>query len=178
MDIARWLYREAVKPAKQKYGMKGVYPSDGYALCRVLATVGRTLTPHYGLVFIDEGQDISAEEYALLKQIHTDAAFNIFGDLKQRITSWRGIDDWSQVSDTVYELNRNYRNTNEIVEYVRDELGVAMSAIGLHGEEVRSISAKKLNAFFKDKQGLKAIIAKEEYLPMFVKRGCHLLAEG
>ncbi|MDE5548034.1 MAG: hypothetical protein K2J30_03465, partial [Clostridia bacterium] len=91
VDISRWLYRETVKKYKSKYGMKGTYPSDAYALCEVLASVGRQLKPRYGLVFIDEGQDISEGEYRLLRRIHLDAAFNVFGDLKQNITPYRGI---------------------------------------------------------------------------------------
>ena len=176
-DIARWLYRETVKKYKAKYGMKGVYPSDGYAVAFVLTAAGRRLTPRYGLVFVDEGQDISAGEYDLLKRIHADAAFNVFGDLKQNITPWRGVGDWSAVSPTVYTLNQNYRNTNEIVAFVSDVLDADMRPIGLEGEEVARITPRQAAAFFRGKQGLKAIIAREEYLPLFDKRGFALLKE-
>ena len=132
--------------------MKGMYPSDGYALCRVLATAGRALSPRYGLVFIDEGQDISAEEYGLLKYIHDDAAFNVFGDLKQNITSFRRVKNWQSVMDgAVYELNQNYRNTNEIVAYVSRFLDVDMLPIGFHGEEVVTLSPRQVTSFFKEK---------------------------
>ncbi len=174
-DIARWLYRETVKSYKKKYGIKGLCPSDGYALCQLLAATGRKLTPRYGLVFIDEGQDISLSEYDLLKYINSDAAFNIYGDVKQNITPWRGVKSWEGVEEKEYRLDRNYRNTNEIVEFVTKEVGAEMTPIGLHGEAVASCEMKKLNAFFKDKQGLKAVIAKEEYLPLFEKRGYALL---
>ena len=174
-DVARWLYRETVKSYKKKYGVSGLCRSDGYALCQLLAATGRKLTPRYGLVFIDEGQDISLSEYNLLKYINSDAAFNIFGDLKQNVTPWRGVQSWEGVEQTEYRLDRNYRNTNEIVEFVTKEAGAKMIPIGLHGEKVSSCEKKKLNAFFKDKQGLRAVIAKEEYLPLFVKRGYSLL---
>ncbi len=174
-DLVRWLYRRTVRPAKQKYGMKGVYPSDGYALCTVLVEAGRQLTPRYGLVFVDEGQDVSADEYRLLRRIHADAAFNIFGDLKQNITPWRGVSAWEGFG-TLYELYRNYRNTNEIVEFVSAIPGVDMSPIGLKGEPVAYLTPRKINAFFKDRQGLKAVIAREEYLPLFAKRGFVRLA--
>ena len=178
-DIARWLYRETVKKYKAKYGMKGVYPSDGYAVAFVLTAAGRRLTPRYGLVFVDEGQDISAGEYDLLKRIHTDAAFNVFGDLKQNITPWRGVRDWSAISPTVYTLNQNYRNTNEIVAFVSGVLDADMRPIGLHGEEVAVLTPRQVGAFFRGKQGLKAVIAKEEYLPLFEKRGfCVLKTDG
>lgn len=174
-DVARWLYRETVKSYKKKYGVSGLCRSDGYALCQLLAATGRKLTPRYGLVFIDEGQDISLSEYNLLKYINSDASFNIFGDLKQNVTPWRGVQSWEGVEQTEYRLDRNYRNTNEIVEFVTKEAGAKMIPIGLHGEKVSSCEKKKLNAFFKDKQGLRAVIAKEEYLPLFVKRGYSLL---
>ena len=175
--VARWLYRETVQKYKAKFGMKGVYPSDGYAVAYVLTAAGRALTPRYGLVFVDEGQDISQGEYALLKRIHADAALNVFGDLKQNITPWRGVHDWTAVSDTVYTLDQNYRNTNEIVAFVSEVVDAAMRPIGLIGAPVEEIRPHRLGAFFRGKQGLKAVIAKEEYLPLFEKRGFSILKE-
>ncbi len=174
-DIARWLYRRTIKQYKGKYGMKGVYPSDRFALCYLLTEAGWHLKPTYGLVFIDEGQDLSPSEYRLLQRIHRDATFNIFGDLKQNITPWRGMADWGE--RRVYELDRNYRNTNEIVEYVSGILAVDMQPIGLHGEAVAHLKIRQLSAFFKNRQGLKAVIAKEEYLTLFAKRGYKLLSQ-
>lgn len=170
-DVARWLYRETVKRVKKKYALTGVYPSDAYALCTVLNAAGRRLTPRYGLVFIDEGQDISAGEYELLRSIHTDAAFNVFGDLKQNITPFRGVADWRALGYTVYTLDRNYRNTNEIVAFVSHLPDTDMQPIGLHGDDVSFLTQRALTAFFRDKQGLKAVIVREEYLPIFDKRG-------
>lgn len=176
VDVTRWLYRRTVKKYKNKYDMKGIYPSDGYALCAALTEAGRGLTPRYGLVFIDEGQDISKGEYELLHRIHGDAAFNVFGDLKQRITPWRGIDDWGMLCDRVYELNQNYRNTNEIVDFVSGVLEINMQPIGLHGEEIKRLKLRQVSGFFKEKQGLKAVIAREEHLHLFNKRGYKLLS--
>ncbi len=178
LDVVRWLYRNTVKKGKEKFGMKGLYPSDGYALCAMLALAGRKLTPRYGLVFIDEGQDISEGEYALLRRIHSDAAFNVFGDLKQNVTPFRGVKEWGFLNCPVYTLKQNYRNTNEIVEHVSKILDADMLPIGLHGEPVQRLNQKQLGAFFRGKQGLKALIAKEEYLPLFDKRGFRLLPAG
>lgn len=178
VDIARWLYRETVKKYKSKYGMKGAYPSDGYALCEVLSCVGRQLKPRYGLVFIDEGQDISEGEYRLLRHIHSDAAFNVFGDLKQNITPYRGIGNWDALDCNVYCLNQNYRNTNEIVDYVSEVLHEDMRSIGLGGEAVKHVRLRGVTGFFRAKEGSRAIIAKEEYLPLLAKRGCNLLSQS
>ncbi len=178
VDIVRWLYRETVQKYKAKYGMKGMYPSDGYAICRVLSEAGRKLSPRFGLIFIDEGQDISAEEYELLRRIHWDAAFNVFGDLKQNVTPFRGVRDWkSALEGNVYELNRNYRNTNEIVDFVSGILDVDMVPIGFHGDPVREIGLRQMNGFFRGKQGLKAVIAREELLEtLAARRGYQLLS--
>ncbi len=175
VDVVRFFYRRTIKRYKKKYDMRGIFPSDGYALCAMLTAAGRQLTPRYGLVFVDEGQDISPEEYALLEKIHADAAFNIFGDLKQNITPWRGVGKWEGF-EKIYELDRNYRNTNEIVDYVSGIADVKMSPIGLHGSEVVTLVPRRLNGFFRGKQGLKAIIAREEYLSLFQKRGFSLLS--
>ncbi len=171
VDIARWLYRETVKKYKRRYGMQGIFPSDGYALTYVLTEAGRTLTPRYGLVFIDEGQDVSRGEYALLKRIHAEAAFNVFGDLKQNITGWRGVESWESLACPVYTLKQNYRNTNEIVEFVSGVLDADMLPIGLHGSAVHTLRLRQVTGFFRGKAGLKAVIAKEEFLPLFDKRG-------
>lgn len=171
VDVARWLYRETVQSYKRRYGMKGIYECDGYALCALLAEAGRRLTPRYGLVFVDEGQDVSKSEYDLLKKINGDAAFNVFGDLDQNVTPWRGLKSWETVCDKTYRLDRNYRNTNEIVGFVKKEVGADMTPIGLHGEEVVRLRLSGTTSFFRGGQGLKAVIAKEEYLPLFEKRG-------
>ena len=175
-DVARWLYRETVKPVKTRYGMRGIYPSDGYALALVLTEAGRQLTPRYGLVFVDEGQDISEGEYALLRRIHSDAAFNVFGDLKQNITPWRGVRNWKNVCENLYTLNQNYRNTNEIVAFVSEVLDADMRPIGLEGAEVVRIRPRQVSAFFREKQGLKAVICREEDLPLFDKRGYKIVS--
>lgn len=144
-------------------------------MCYCLTEAGRELKPRYGLVFVDEGQDISEGEYALLHRIHADAAFNVFGDLKQNITPWRGVRDWAKVGGNLYTLNQNYRNTNEIVAFVSRVLDADMRPIGLEGPEVELIKPRQVSAFFREKQGLKAVIAKEEYLPLFDKRGYKVL---
>ncbi len=176
VDIARWLYRETVKKHKTKFGMKGIYPSDGYALCLTLMLAGRKLSPRYGLVFVDEGQDVSEGEYALLRRINSDAAFDIFGDLKQNITPWRGVGDWEKLGYPVFTLDRNYRNTNEIVDFVEGVIDADMRPIGLHGDPVARLKMRQVNAYFRNRQGLKAVIAREEYLPLFAKRGYKMLS--
>lgn len=172
VDIIRYFYRETVKKYKVKHGMtsKAMYRSDAYALCVICAGISDKLSPVYGYLFIDEGQDISSCEYDLIRKINKKAAFNVFGDIAQNVTPWRGVKDWSETFPDfeIYGLNQNYRNTNQIVDFVSSELQLDMQSIGYDGKEVERIRTKEISRFFKEKKGLKAIICsecdKEEYL--------------
>ena len=136
----------------------------------ICAGISDNLSPVYNYVFVDEGQDVSPCEYELLRKINKKASFNIFGDIAQNVTPWRGIKDWRETfpEHEIYGLTQNYRNTNQIVEFVSDTLHLNMQSIGYDGPAVQKISARNINAFFKEKKGLKAIICaecvKEKYL--------------
>jgi DNA helicase IV len=81
----------------------------------------------------------------------------------QNVTPWRGVGDWTKTFPdfTYYTLNQNYRNTNQIVEYVSKTLNLDMQSIAFDGEEVVKITTRGLSGFFKNKKGLRAIICTE-----------------
>ena len=181
VDIARYFYRETVKKYKIKYGMTSskMYKSDAYALCVVCSELKERLTPAYSYVFIDEAQDISPCEYELLRKINKKASFNVFGDTAQNVTPWRGVRDWASVFPNFerYELNQNYRNTNQIVSFVADKLGLDMQSIGFDGPAVQEIMPSKISAFFKDKKGLKAIICSEKDKEKYARKSYNDVAQ-
>ena len=181
VDVARFFYRETVRKYKTAYGMeKGkLYPSDGYAICQILSLLGKRLTPKHAFVFVDEAQDISKGEYELLRRINDNAKFNVFGDLEQKITDFRGVNDWKEVFPEfdVFTLNQNYRNTNQIVEYVSKELDVDMRSIGFDGPPIQTVSPRELAAFFRDKKGLKALICSEENKEKYRRKAYSVLSE-
>jgi DNA helicase IV len=181
VDVARFLYKETVKKYKQKYGLtsKKMYKSDAYALCAVCACTGRKLSPSYSHLFVDEGQDVSAGEYELLKIVNPKAAFNVFGDTEQNVTPWRGVKDWAKVFPDyeIFLLNQNYRNTHQIVEFVANTLSVDMKSIGFNGPEIERISPKNLSQFFKGKNGLKAVICAETMKEKYAKKSYNYPAE-
>ena len=174
IDVVRYFYRETIKKYKLYYGMaeKRMYRSDAYALCVVCSFLAERLSPVYSYLFIDEAQDISACEYALIKRINQKAAFNIFGDLAQNVTPWRGVRDWQNVFPDfeLYFLNQNYRNTNQIVDFVSKQLSLDMQPIGFDGSEVLSIAPRGISGFFKDKKGLKAIICSEKKKAEYMRK--------
>ncbi len=181
VDVIRYFYREIIKKNKQKYGMtsKKMYKSDAYAICALCARLGRELSPKYSYVFVDEAQDISKGEYALLKRINSRAFFNVFGDVEQNVTPFRGITSWADAFPDfkTYTLNQNYRNTNQIVDFVAEDLGIEMQSIGLDGPEVAQISVRAINGFFKDKKGLKAVICAQSEKDKYARKAYNRLDE-
>ena len=113
--------------------------------CRYL-TYGNTekIVPY---IYIDETQDLSLSELELIKKINsfTDKNgitqkpnFNLFGDVNQTITS-HGITDWDSISlvDSIFTLDENFRNTNQIIDYCNSLLPFKMEKIGVDMEEVK-----------------------------------------
>lgn len=174
VDVLRYFYRETVKKYKLKYGMEGraLYPSDRYALCALLSATGEELRPAYSFVFVDEAQDISAGEYALLRKINARAAFNVFGDLGQNVTPYRGVGKWENAfpGANIYKLNNNYRNTNQIVEYVKRDTQIDMVAFGVDGPPVEHIPTRAIASFFADKKGLRAVICTEKDKQIYLRK--------
>ncbi len=178
-DILRFFYRETIKKTKQRYGIatKPLIKSDPFALCAVMVKLGFNLSPKFAFMFIDEAQDISASEYEILRKVNDRAIFNIFGDLKQNITAYRGIESWEALSYPVYELNLNYRNTNQIVNYVAEKLSIAMNSIGFDGTKVERLSRRSVTGWLTEKAGLKAVICTERSLPEYSRKSYNILRE-
>lgn len=179
VDVARFFFREIIKKAKQKYGVttKKLCKADPYALCLVLSKLGFDLSPKFSFVFVDEAQDISPAEYGILRCVNPNACFNLFGDLKQNITGYRGISDWAQLGYDLYTLNLNYRNTNQIVEYVSGKLNIDMQAIGLSGEGVAVISPRGIGRYLADKKGLRAVITSEANLEAYTRKAYNVVRQ-
>lgn len=179
LDILRFFNKEIIKKAKTKYGVSArpMVRCDPFALCLILTKLGFNLSPKFSFMFIDEAQDISAAEYGVLKAVNDRAVFNIFGDLKQNITPVRGVTDWSVLGYKIYNLNLNYRNTNQIVEYVSQNLGIEMRAIGFDGCGVISIPKRSVTSWLSEKNGLKAVICSEQCLLEYARKSYNILRE-
>lgn len=75
-------------------------------------------------IVIDEAQDFSAFQFYVLKKIVKDSSFTILGDLCQGIHSYRGVRQWEEIVQHVFDgnkcefltLEQSYRTTVEIME--------------------------------------------------------------
>lgn len=179
LEIARFFYGETVKKTRAKYEVsaKKLYSADAYAICLILCKLGFELTPRHSFIFIDEGQDISEGEYYVLKCANDRARFNVFGDLRQNITPYRGLSDWSVAEENVYILNQNYRNTNQIVDFVSKNLKIEMQSIGCEGSEIAVIQPRKVTSWLTPVKGLKAVITSEARLSEFARKNYNVIRE-
>lgn len=94
---------------------------------------------------IDEAQDISKSEYRLMRWIlGKRCIFNLYGDVNQLVYDYKGINDWEElaedISENVFSLNENYRNTLQITNFCNKEFESDIYPIGISGEEVHELT--------------------------------------
>ncbi len=98
-------------------------------------------------LFIDEGQEYYVNEYRLLAEC-TRATVNIYGDENQQLDPSRGVGSFDALNALWdmkrYMLNENYRNAQEITEFVNGELGMSVTSLGLSGGKVEGIAFSDL----------------------------------
>lgn len=98
-------------------------------------------------VVIDEAQDLGEFNFYTLKTSLPSATFSIFGDLAQSIYDYRGITNWNEVNNTMFNnngniinFNKSYRTTAEIMNVaddVAESIGLGRSDLVVrHGDEV------------------------------------------
>lgn len=126
---------------------------------------------------MDEAQDLSESELELIIKInsyteekgecsiyHTPVV-NLFGDVNQTITG-HGINSWDlkTLKHNDYELNENFRNPNEIVDYCNEQLLFKMQKVGVSTEPVAEyISLSDAMSSSKTIFDSPVIIVKDEY---------------
>ncbi|TCK98188.1 DNA helicase-2/ATP-dependent DNA helicase PcrA [Natranaerovirga hydrolytica] len=99
-------------------------------------------------VVIDEAQDYSPLQIYTLKKIFNTNMFTLLGDLSQGIYSYRGINDWKEITENVFEnkadymsLVQSYRTTIEIMNQANHIIGKLDHTLDLakpvirHGKE-------------------------------------------
>ena len=152
LSIYKRLFQKAAESALEKLSIRRTnrhYKYDLYArllFCREY--YGTNLDLH-SFICIDEGQDLSLNEYRLLKELcGKSSIFNVYGDIYQNINTALGIHDWKDLSKAVkarqYVLEENYRNTSQIIRRCREEFNIHIRTMGLEGPEIRTASLEQI----------------------------------
>lgn len=100
------------------------------------------------LLCFDEAQDYNENEYKTLKLVNRNVIFNLYGDVNQSIFA-KGIKDWDllkKVTDfNYYNLNENYRNTEQITDFCNKVFNYNNISMGIAGKDVEYIDKKQIN---------------------------------
>ena len=127
---------------------------------------------HESLITIDEAQNLSKEEFRLIRKVNwKKVVLNLFGDVNQHIEGSKGIDDWQEIKNVAgFEtrtMNENYRNARQITEYCNNRFNLEMRAINLDGKGVHEMISEaecynELTKLFQSSQnpGLSCILVK------------------
>jgi len=143
-----------------------LYKADLLFYLKIYAALHTTKSlRNYGMICVDEGQDMHAADYQLIREIYPQAILNIFGDTEQVLHESCGISDWRRDTDidTVYTMNDNYRNTPAIVDFCNAEFGSEMRYCGTIREDQRpkiiDNTAQLLDAI---SQGISTIVLRDK----------------
>lgn len=106
------------------------------------------------MLCIDEGQDICEQQYILLYQVNGEkTCLNIYGDLAQRIPQNVSISSWNNLKKMLhasyYELNENYRNSENIIKYYGKVLKINNGSFGLKTKDVEQFDEQDLDILLK-----------------------------
>ena len=100
------------------------------------------------LLCFDEAQDYNENEYKTLKLVNRNVIFNLYGDVNQSIFA-KGIKNWDllkKVTDfNYYNLNENYRNTEQITDFCNKAFKYNNISMGITGKDVEYIDKKQVN---------------------------------
>jgi DNA helicase-2/ATP-dependent DNA helicase PcrA len=117
---------------------------------------GITSDQKFDHTVIDEAQDFSPFQIAVLDLYTRNRSFTILGDLSQGIHAYQGIVDWQEFSSlfdaeqtAYFELERSYRSTMEIIHFANSVLsrGVETKLLAVpvfrSGDKVRILQIEK-----------------------------------
>ena len=142
-ELIKTVFYEYLKIELEKMGQKvsGDYKYELFARAYFSYIVKGPNKPAK-LICIDEAQDLCPLEIDLIKKMNPDSIINLYGDLDQVITQ-NGVSNWGELKGygKVYNLNQNFRNTNQIIDYCNQRFIHMMENVGVFGEDVKEYTS-------------------------------------
>lgn len=131
-----------VRSLEAMYGVEGGSYRYGLYLKALFCSIYYgSLRGSYSCVCVDEAQDLSPAEHMLLRRlVGAGVPFNLYGDVNQRVSPYRGLSSWTELDHvlpfSLHRLNENYRNSLQITRYCNEHLKMDVVPVGLEGAEV------------------------------------------
>ncbi|MDK0862085.1 AAA family ATPase [Clostridium perfringens] len=145
-----WISREDVLDIYDRInGNKKEYTINDLAPILYLAIKleGKKATKDYRHVVIDEAQDYSPLQFKVVRELTGTKYFTVVGDVNQRLIKYSDLAPMMElekifydVNPDIYNLNKSYRSTYEIMEYANKYLDEdRIIPIVRHGKPVEEI---------------------------------------
>ncbi|WP_283677601.1 HelD family protein [Clostridium perfringens] len=145
-----WISREDVLDIYDRFnGNKKEYTINDLAPILYLAIKleGKKATKDYRHVVIDEAQDYSPLQFKVVRELTGTKYFTVVGDVNQRLIKYSYLAPmmelekiFDDVNPEIYNLNKSYRSTYEIMEYANKYLDEdRIIPIVRHGKPVEEI---------------------------------------
>ena len=145
-----WISREDVLDIYDRFnGNKKEYTINDLAPILYLAIKleGKKATKDYRHVVIDEAQDYSPLQFKVVRELTGTKYFTVVGDVNQRLIKYSDLAPmmelekiFDHVNPEIYNLNKSYRSTYEIMEYANKYLDEdRIIPIVRHGKPVEEI---------------------------------------
>lgn len=148
--LDNWISREDVLDIYDRFnGNKKEYTINDLAPILYLAIKleGKKATKDYRHVVIDEAQDYSPLQFKVVRELIGTKYFTVVGDVNQRLIKYSDLAPmmelgkiFDDVNPEIYNLNKSYRSTYEIMEYANKYLDEdRIIPIVRHGKPVEEI---------------------------------------
>ncbi|MDK0614764.1 AAA family ATPase [Clostridium perfringens] len=148
--LDNWISREDVLDIYDRFnGNKKEYTINDLAPILYLAIKleGKKATKDYRHVVIDEAQDYSPLKFKVVRELTGTKYFTVVGDVNQRLIKYSDLAPmmelgkiFDDVNPEIYNLNKSYRSTYEIMEYANKYLDEdRIIPIVRHGKPVEEI---------------------------------------
>lgn len=145
-----WISTEDVLDIYDRFnGNKKEYTINDLAPILYLAIKleGKKATKDYRHVVIDEAQDYSPLQFKVVRELTGTKYFTVVGDVNQRLIKYSDLAPmmelekiFDDVNPEIYNLNKSYRSTYEIMEYANKYLDEdRIIPIVRHGKPVEEI---------------------------------------
>lgn len=145
---------------------------EAFLILKILNMFNFNKSINYNYIYLDEAQDYNNLEIKLVKELE-EGYLNIFGDINQNVKGkWFQRNDWKSLEKCLeedikyYELNENYRNTTNVVDYCNRNLKIQMNGVGIEGNDVKIKKYTELSEIIEEAQKNNSVIITDniEYL--------------
>ena len=182
-EIEAWLGKKSIVKIYNDFNNNKVLTTNDLApiLYLMIKLEGKKAKQSYRHVIIDEAQDYSPIQFKVIKELTGSKYFTVVGDANQRINkasetpAMLNLENILSLDDVeIFNLNRSYRSTFEIIDYANKFLKeTSITPLVRNGKAVEVIKAQNkdefareivnsINEYNKDELDSIAIITKDQ----------------